>query len=52
MKSDLGGTIERHWQPLGLTATLRFPVENSGEVQGQDRSAGPHPSRGARIRRG
>ena len=32
MKSDLGGTIERDWQPLGLTATLRFPVENCGEA--------------------
>jgi two-component sensor histidine kinase len=25
-KSDLQGTVEREWHPLGLVATLRFPV--------------------------
>lgn len=28
IKSDLNGTIERDWRPDGLTATLRFPIEN------------------------
>jgi two-component sensor histidine kinase len=28
VKSDLKGTIERDWRPDGLTATLRFPVED------------------------
>jgi PAS domain S-box-containing protein len=26
VKSDLGGTLERQWNPEGLTAILRFPV--------------------------
>lgn len=28
VKSDLGGTIDRDWRPDGLTAVLRFPIEN------------------------
>lgn len=28
VKSDLNGTIDRDWRPDGLTAVLRFPVED------------------------